>query len=328
MMLATALKYFLRYKNGKGRAAGTQRNYYTHINNFIRWAGYTHHRDTTDVMTAENITTYLLTKRGHWSEHTRRLASALLIQFAEWGAEEEQRYWPAKAVRGLEIVRAPKMKPRPYLAPDRDKMWALKLDVPDACCRGLLYYTLLRNGEARGIRLRDITAPHRLPNGEQILGRLYVFGKGSQERVVDIHPALWELIAAQLATLPADTPMARTLLAKPDGTPWTEQMVQRRAKKWGKAAGVEGRTHPHRWRHTGAGDMLENSKDRDLSALQKFMGHGSIVTTMGYADIAEERRAALVRSLPTLGISRPDMPAPPTEHVAGREIPAENAGPS
>lgn len=171
-----------------------------------------------------------------------------------------------------------------------DRLFALELNTADACARGLMYYGMLRNAELRRIRLKDVTE-------EQILGRLYIVGRSSNERVVPLNPALWELIAAHRATIPQNTPMTRTLLAKPDGKPWTPQMLWERVRKWGRKAGVQGPHTPDRWRQTGAINALERSDTHDLTALQEVLGHKWSSTTQRYARAGDKRKAALVRAL-------------------------------
>jgi site-specific recombinase XerC len=326
MKLMSARDKFIQYKRGKGSAVGTQRNLQRYIGGFINWCQYEYGRTDLTLMATDRIQAYLEHRRGKVSEHTRRLDSILLREFAAWGAKE--RLWPYERIDGLELVKAPRLTPRPYREADRDTMMNLSLNVQDAALRALLFYGGLRNAEARGLRLRDITPPHVLPNGETIMGRLFVFGKGSKERVIDIHPMLWEAIAALLQTIEKGTPLTRTLLAKPDGSAWTEPMVERRARKWGKTAGLDRATPhqwpPHQWRHTSASTALEATKD--LRAVQEFLGHASISTTQIYTNVSNPRRAALVMSLPSYGVSLPDMPTPASGTPATSEIAAENAG--
>jgi len=65
-------------------------------------------------------------------------------------------------------------------------------------------------------------------------------------------------------------------------TAWTETMVERRARQWGRAAGVP-RCHPHRFRHTFATRLLESCGD--LRLVQEALGHQSVATTEVYTHV-------------------------------------------
>lgn len=69
--------------------------------------------------------------------------------------------------------------------------------------------------------------------------------------------------------------------------PWTRQAVQQLVKKYFKQMGIyETGKSVHAIRHSYATELYRNSKD--LRAVQKQLGHASIVTTMVYADVTNE----------------------------------------
>jgi len=69
--------------------------------------------------------------------------------------------------------------------------------------------------------------------------------------------------------------------------PWTSQAVQQIVKKYLKQLGLyEKGKSVHSLRHSYATELYKNSKD--LRAVQKQLGHASIVTTMIYADVTKE----------------------------------------
>src|SRR5688500_1542350 len=161
----------------------------------------------------------------------------------------------------------------------------LPVSLQERVLRGLLYYAGLRQSEARGLRLRDITPPHMLPDGTKLPGGMHIWGKGSQERVVPIHGALWDLLVEYLRTVPKDTHPSRTVLVKHDGKPWPSYMVQRRVRGWGKAAKVS-TPKSHRFRHAFATDLLES--DTDLRTIQLLLGHASLATTQIYTFVSDK----------------------------------------
>lgn len=69
--------------------------------------------------------------------------------------------------------------------------------------------------------------------------------------------------------------------------PWTRQAVQQMVKKYFKQMGIyETGKSVHAIRHSYATELYRNSKD--LRAVQKQLGHASIVTTTVYADVTKE----------------------------------------
>jgi integrase/recombinase XerD len=54
----------------------------------------------------------------------------------------------------------------------------------------------------------------------------------------------------------------------------------------GKAAGVTGRNHAHRWRHTYATSLLRRGVD--IHTVQRLMGHSNIATTTRYLHLVDD----------------------------------------
>lgn len=329
MRLESARDQFLAYKRDGGPhqkrcAPNTLATYRDHVQQFIDWLAVETGSHSVLKFTSAHVRAYLehRSSRRDLSLNTLNLDSTVLREFAKWGTRA--RYWRLEDVDDLPRIEKPKTLPRPYHAAERDRLMALPLDADDRVLRSLLYYAGLRESEAIGLRLRDLTPPHLLPTGETIPGRLYVWGKGSKERVVEVHAALWRELEDYLRTLPAATRTDRHLLAKTDGQPWSAAMVQRHVKAWGKAAGVVGAV-PHRWRHTFATDVLDASPG-ELLTLQALLGHASVATTQIYAKVSNARKAAAVGRLPDFGTLRLDFA--PADPGAASDLtkPAPNEG--
>lgn len=229
------------------------------------------------------------------SPHTLNLDSVVLREFAAWGAK--RRYWRHEDVDDIPPIGKPETLPRPYASDERDRVMALALPLEDQVLRGLLYFAGLRRAEIIGLRLRDVRAPHALPDGTQLLGRLRALGKGSKERIVPINPALWTLLAEYLHSLPPDTPADCPLLHHRDGSAWGKGMIERRVRAWGAQAGVE-TSKAHRWRHTFATDYLD-SNPGDIRTLQDLLGHSSLATTQIYTKVSDQRKDDGVRNMTT-----------------------------
>jgi len=53
----------------------------------------------------------------------------------------------------------------------------------------------------------------------------------------------------------------------------------------GTSAGVAGRHHPHRWRHTYATSLVRRGED--IHVVQRLMGHSNIATTTRYLRLSD-----------------------------------------
>jgi integrase/recombinase XerD len=231
----------------------------------------------------------------------RVLAAGALREFAAWGARK--RYWRGEDVDDLPAYERPKSLPRSYGASERDRIMAVPLTGQDAVLRGLLYYGGLRALEAPGLRLMDLVVPHTLPDGTQLDGAMRVWGKGSKERMVPIHPDLWAILAPHLAPLvKTRTPRDRTIIAHPNGKPWSYDTLRDRIVAWGKAAEVSD-PKAHRLRHTHATDLLELGAD--IRQVQEVLGHTSLDTTAIYLRVVDRRKAEAIRRLPSFPVSVP-----------------------
>ncbi len=65
----------------------------------------------------------------------------------------------------------------------------------------------------------------------------------------------------------------------------------------GASAGVAGRNHPHRWRHTYATSLVRRGED--IHVVQRLMGHSNIATTTRYLHLSDaDLLAAVDRAFP------------------------------
>ncbi len=65
----------------------------------------------------------------------------------------------------------------------------------------------------------------------------------------------------------------------------------------GTKAGVAGRHHPHRWRHSYATSLVRRGED--IHVVQRLMGHSNIATTTRYLHLSDgDLLAAIDRAFP------------------------------
>jgi integrase/recombinase XerC len=173
----------------------------------------------------------------------------------------------------------------------------------------LLYGAGLRVGEVEQLDVRDVDL-HR--------GDVRVLGKGGKERLVPLPGAARDAIAAWLGSRSAPG-----LLAEPLFTALRRGAGARSGPRAGRAprrlgvrdirrvlasrargAGVSGRVHPHRLRHSYATHLLDMGAD--LREIQELLGHASLSTTQRYTAVSSERLLAVYdRAHPRAG-TRPE----------------------
>jgi len=127
----------------------------------------------------------------------------------------------------------------------------------------LLYSTGLRLAELHALDAAEV------PRGAR---ELRVRGKGGKERVVMIGSEArarlddWLALRAQHAK-PGET----ALFVGARGARLSRGGIAEGLKSWARQAGLQGRLHPHRLRHSFATHLLESSGD--LRAVQELLGH-------------------------------------------------------
>ena len=141
-------------------------------------------------------------------------------------------------------------------------------------------YTGARAGEVSNLRRDRIDLDAR---------RLEVLGKGARHRTLAIPAPLAAVLSEFLVEvrpqLP-DTPYLfvndHPLVPDPDRrcSIWS---LQRETRLAAEGAGLPGRHHPHRWRHSFATELIRAGVS--VAHVQRQLGHASIVSTMIYTHL-------------------------------------------
>lgn len=139
------------------------------------------------------------------------------------------------------------------------------VQVMDTLIR-LYYYGGLRKMEAAWLTVGSVDLGKR---------RLNVWGKGGKQRIIPLHSELSGPLEWWIDSRGKDEP----LILMNSGEPITESSIRNRFKRFNKYMGDK--CNPHAYRRACAARLaiLEN---RPLPMVQRFLGHSSIETTMGY----------------------------------------------
>jgi integrase/recombinase XerC len=193
---------------------------------------------------------------------------------------------------GISAPRAPKRLPNPLPVDDCVALIESKRLPPtdrdektlrDRALVELLYGAGLRVGELAGLDVRDVDL-HR--------GDVRVSGKGGKERVVPLPAAARDALDRYLERRRAPgllaQPLFTALRPRRDGPRRLGvRDVRRILRARARQAGLAGRVHPHRMRHSYATHLLDMGAD--LREIQELLGHASLSTTEKYTAVSAER---------------------------------------
>jgi integrase/recombinase XerD len=144
---------------------------------------------------------------------------------------------------------------------------------------GVMLQTLLETGvrasELVQLRVEDVSLDERIIVVRQ--------GKGAKRREVPIRRELAQLLQLHVGARRAGPLFAsRERGSGPVPYMLTRQRVGQLVRTVAHAAGISKRVYPHLLRHTVATRLL--ARGMDITDLQRFLGHESIITTRHYAE--------------------------------------------
>lgn len=158
-------------------------------------------------------------------------------------------------------------------------------DIRDQALLEFLYACGVRVSEASGLLERDVDFAG---------ASVKVFGKGSKERIVPLHPMALATMAEY-----RDRARGELLVAGPcpyffvsnRGRAYSTDAIRRMFKRTVRQAGLDESLSPHAMRHTFATDVLGGGAD--LRSVQEMLGHASLSTTQIYTHVEAERLKAV-----------------------------------
>lgn len=249
--------------------------------------------DTIGALTPEAIRrAFQLWSESSLGQATLHRRHTSVQTFARWG--RRRRYWLDDPMEGIPTVGRPDSLPRPFARDEAERILALDLSPDEDLVRALLFFTGQRVSTVCGFTVGSVTL-----DPPTIRARL----KGGREQIIPMHPILADKIAAHLLSR-AGARAYEPLVSYRNGKPLSRSTVERWTKRWGVEADVPV-CIPHRFRHSFATELLEQTKD--LRVVQESLGHASIVSTQIYTRVRNERLRQAVNLLPW-GQKPPEKP--------------------
>jgi site-specific recombinase XerC len=316
MKLSVAIDLFTRSDAITSKA--TRRAYHSDLHMLLTSIRAAGEPDSVFSVTPAAIKRFLVTLRDLGRDPaTRARKRTAIASFVTWGRNEGTWTWKEDPLRGVPQIKVPKRLPRPLRKGDRDKIMQLPLPLDQRVVRALLYYTGVRVTPLGQIRKEDVDlTPFTTAEGIPVAGKIRIKGKGGKTTEVYVALPLARILKEWFKANPNmkdyDLLLSQpAAYGHPAGRPYNMRFIERMVREWAKAAGVSGRVTPHRFRHTCGTDLLEQT--RDLALVQEWLGHESITTTRGYAQVADVARASAA-------LTFKDFEAAPPESEPAEEL--------
>ncbi|HEU4428316.1 MAG TPA: tyrosine recombinase XerC, partial [Myxococcota bacterium] len=289
MKWEAALAGFARYlRSERGYSEHTQRAYLADLRQLAEHGARSPAR-----IDADDVRAFLAAQHRSRSPATLGRKLAAMRTFFRWLVREGAR--EADPTLGLPAPRAPRALPRPIAVDDGSALLdaappagaGARGSLRDQALFELMYGAGLRVGEIVALDVRDL---------DVVRGEVRVWGKGGKERVVPLPKTARDALRAYLDERRAPGVLAEPLFVSLNAARGAKPRrlgvrdARRRLRKRALEAGLAGRIHPHRMRHSYATHLLDMGAD--LRAIQELLGHASLSTTQRYTAVSAERLVA------------------------------------
>jgi integrase/recombinase XerD len=263
------IKMFLAAKQIEGLSFNTLKSYKLELNIFTRYV----QKEVSAITTAD--LRYYLSQFPKLKTASIALKLSTLKNFFAWLTDEEiiQRD-PARKIK------SPKKEKRVPKALD-----AVSLQILKDNCKTERELAIVEMLYATGARLSEIV---RLNKDDIDFSRrtIILFGKGAKERKVGLTDIALYRLQNYLKTRKDDNP-ALFVSARAPYARLEKRGIQEMIQKIKTRAAVNKKVTPHIFRHTFASDLL--AKCKDITIVQKLLGHSSPSTTEIYTVVSENR---------------------------------------
>lgn len=209
-----------------------------------------------------------------------RDACAALRRFYRWAVRAGVAGHDPTAT--VELPRMFPRVPRP-MTPGDVQLAVLTSDGPTRAMLVLMAGCGLRCVEVSRLRWCDV---------DLAAGRVIVHGKGGRERVLHLSQNVRRVLAS------IDSPGEYVFESPATGGAYTAARVSQLVNGHLRAVGI--RATAHQLRHYFATEALRVSGD--LAVVRDLLGHSSVITTEGYAQLVPGRSSSTARAVPVPGL--------------------------
>lgn len=265
VVVESLVQRFSNYMAAMQKSPRTQAEYVKAIRQWFAWWK----RPVQDFDTAAwDQYLYYETERGLKGQSIRAKQSALRKFYKFLRRQKIVTHNPAEDAESVGII---KRKPQFLSEVQIQAMFqAAAPSIHDTAMLELLYSCGLRNTELRDLPIENITPTH-----------LRVIGKGRKERLIGINAKVYASINAHVEGRKGSF----YAFGAKKGTRVAMMTVQRVIRRLAHSAGVSQRVTPHTLRHSIATHLA--LRGTPVEAIQHFLGHSTIETTMIYVHIAK-----------------------------------------
>ncbi len=267
----THIQGFSNYIHSLQRSPRTAHEYIKVIRQWASWWAKPLDRFDTD---AWDQWLYHLTERGTKGTTIRMYQSAVSKFFKYLRRRKVVTHDPRQDAESVGII---KRIPEFLTEEQITNMYAACRDARDSALLECLYAGGLRNAELRSLMPQDITP-----------AALRVTGKGRKERIVALTPKSYSVIIAYVQGRKG----CSYAFGRLKGNRMALMTVGAIVRRLAQSAGVLQRVTPHTLRHSIATHLA--IRGTSPQAIQRFLGHASIETTMIYVHIADSILASNV----------------------------------
>ena len=278
--LAADVETFIRFiTEQKQYSPHTQTNYQRQLAKLIAYIDDMQIRDWRVLKTVQiRQLSAFYHRKGMSARSIALILSACRSFFDFLVSREKMAFNPAKGVK------APKFdRPLPKTV-DVDQVNALLAGIDDGEDLGIRDKAITELFYSSGIRLAELVRLD-LNDIDFQNASARIIGKGNKTRHVPIGrhalKALREWIKVRGVWLGGNDTEA-VFISQRLGR-LSPRSIQQRLAYWGKFVGMNGRLHPHKFRHSCATHFLESSGD--LRAVQELLGHANLSTTQVYTHL-------------------------------------------
>jgi len=268
------LTEFLNTKTAESCSKKTITYYRSTVERFIEYVDK--HLDDVSTEDCERYFMYGLTKDKPWTPTTQDNVRRILNTFYVWAVG--RRYVLFNPLTPIKPTKNKKYRvKKPFTNTDVIKMRDACNTIRDRAIIELLLSSGIRVAELMGLNREDINWAEK---------EFTVIGKGNKQRYGYFNEQTGFYLQKYIESRTEDNNEALFVTLHPPYTRLGITGIETMVRELGKRAGVTGRAHPHRFRHTFATNAL--NKGVPLEQVQQLLGHEQLDTTLIYAKVARE----------------------------------------